>query len=188
MTEKDPVSPTFTGIHHLKFPVSDLSASADWYRLAFGAERVAEDAYDYVFGYVMTNDVSARDVMDFEPLNITLCKCPDTFAPIGPHITTFDEVGDVNGKALEMTTHVNGVLKQQATTDTMIYSIPTLIEFLTQTVTMEPGDIMSSGTGGGTGVGRKPPEFMHPGDSVTVRIDRIGALTNPLMAGWKETS
>lgn len=148
----------------------------------------AEDADDYVFGYVMTNDVSAREVMDFEPLNITLCKRPDTFAPIGPHITTFDEVGDVNGQALEMTTHVNGVLKQQATTDTMIYSIPALIEFLTRTVTMEPGDIMSSGTCGGTGVGRKPQEFMHPGDSVTVRVDRIGALTNPLVAGWKETS
>jgi len=148
----------------------------------------AEDAYDYVFGYVMTNDVSARDVMDTEPLNITLCKCPDTFAPIGPHITTFDEVGDVNGKALAMTTHVNGVQKQQASTDTMIYSIPTLIEFLTRWVTMEPGDIMSSGTCGGTGVGRKPQQFMHPGDSVTVRLDRIGALTNPLEAGWKETS
>lgn len=68
----------------------------------------------------------------------------------------------------------------------MIYSIPTLIEFLTRTVTMEPGDIMSSGACGGTGMGRKPQEFMHPGDSVTVRVDRIGALTNPLEAGWKE--
>ena len=144
----------------------------------------AERAHEYIFGYTMINDVSARDVMAREPLQITLCKCPDTFAPVGPHVVTADEVPDPNTHPLEISTRVNGVYKQRATTDTMIYSIPTLLEFLTQTVTLRPGDLMSSGTCGGTGGGRTPPEFMHPGDTVTVGVESFGYLTNTLAAGW----
>lgn len=144
----------------------------------------AERAHEFVFGYTMINDVSARDVMAREPLQITLCKCPDTFAPVGPHVVTADEVPDPNTNPLEISTRVNGVYKQRTTTDTMLYSIPELLEFLTQTVTLQPGDLMSSGTAGGTGGGRMPPEFMHPGDTVTVGVEGVGYLTNPLRAGW----
>lgn len=146
----------------------------------------AERAHEYIFGYTMINDVSARDVMDREPLQITLCKCPDTFCPLGPHIITADEVPDPNANPLEISTHVNGVYKQRTTTDTMIHSIPTLLEFLTQTVTLQPGDLMSSGTCGGTGMGREPQEFMHPGDTVTVGVSGVGYLTNSLEAGWEQ--
>jgi 2-keto-4-pentenoate hydratase/2-oxohepta-3-ene-1,7-dioic acid hydratase in catechol pathway len=146
----------------------------------------AERAHEYIFGYTMINDVSARDVMDREPLQITLCKCPDTFCPLGPHIITPDEVPDPNANPLEISTRVNGVYKQRTTTDTMIHSIPTLLEFLTQTVTLQPGDLMSSGTCGGTGMGRKPQEFMHPGDTVTVGVSGVGYLTNSLEAGWEQ--
>jgi 2-keto-4-pentenoate hydratase/2-oxohepta-3-ene-1,7-dioic acid hydratase in catechol pathway len=144
----------------------------------------AERAHEYIFGYTMINDVSARDVMAREPLQITLCKCPDTFAPVGPWVITPDEVPDPNAHPLEISTRVNGVYKQRTTTDTMIYSIPTLLEFLTRSVTLQPGDLMSSGTCGGTGGGRTPPEFLHPGDIVTVGVDGVGYLTNPLQAGW----
>jgi 2-keto-4-pentenoate hydratase/2-oxohepta-3-ene-1,7-dioic acid hydratase in catechol pathway len=146
----------------------------------------AERAHEYIFGYTMINDVSARDVMDREPLQITLCKCPDTFCPLGPHIVTADELPDPNANPLEISTRVNGVYKQRTTTDTMIHSIPTLLEFLTQTVTLQPGDLMSSGTCGGTGMGRKPQEFMHPGDTVTVGVSGVGYLTNSLEAGWEQ--
>lgn len=146
----------------------------------------AEHAHEYIFGYTMINDVSARDVMDREPLQITLCKCPDTFCPLGPHIVTADEVPDPNANPLDISTRVNGVYKQRTTTDTMIHSIPTLLEFLTQTVTLQPGDLMSSGTCGGTGMGRTPQEFMHPGDTVTVGVTGVGYLTNPLVAGWDQ--
>ena len=87
---------------------------------------------------------------------------------MGPHIVTADEVPDPNSNPLAISTRVNGVYKQHTTTDTMIHSIPTLLEFLTQTVTLQPGDLMSSGTSGGTGMGRTPQEFMQPGDTVTV--------------------
>jgi 2-keto-4-pentenoate hydratase/2-oxohepta-3-ene-1,7-dioic acid hydratase in catechol pathway len=146
----------------------------------------AKRAHEYIFGYTMINDVSARDVMEREPLQITLCKCPDTFCPLGPHIVTADEVPDVNTHPLELSTRVNGVYKQRTTTDTMIYSIPTLLEFLTRTVTLQPGDLMSSGTAGGTGVGRTPQEFLHPGDTVTVGTAGIGYLSNPVVAGWPQ--
>jgi len=144
----------------------------------------AERAYEYVFGYTMINDVSARDVMDREPMQVMLSKCADTFCPLGPHIVTADEVPDVNEHPLEISTTVNGVYKQRTTTDTMIHSIPTLLEFLTRSVTLQPGDVVSSGTPGGTGVGRRPQEFLRPGDTVTVGVAGIGYLSNPVVAGW----
>jgi 2-keto-4-pentenoate hydratase/2-oxohepta-3-ene-1,7-dioic acid hydratase in catechol pathway len=113
-------------------------------------------------------------------------KLIDTLCPLGPHIITPDEVPDPNANPLEISTRVNGVYKQRTTTDTMIHSIPTLLEFLTQTVTLQPGDLMSSGTCGGTGMGRKPQEFMHPGDTVTVGVSGVGYLTNSLEAGWEQ--
>lgn len=157
--------------------------------IAKPAYRVPADrAADYVFGYTMINDVTARDVMDREPLQITLSKSPDTFCPLGPHVITADEVGDVNARALEISTRVNGVYKQRTTTDRMLYTVATLIEFATRTVTLYPGDVLSTGTPGGTGIGRTPPERLHPGDSVTVGVAGVGYLTNPVVAGWHSTS
>jgi 2-keto-4-pentenoate hydratase/2-oxohepta-3-ene-1,7-dioic acid hydratase in catechol pathway len=93
-------------------------------------------------------------------------------------------VPDVNEHPLEISTTVNGEYKQRTTTDTMIHSIPTLLEFLTRSVTLQPGDVVSTGTPGGTGVGRTPQEFLRPGDTVTVGVAGIGYLSNPVVAGW----
>lgn len=154
--------------------------------IAKPAYRVpAEAALDYVYGYTMINDVSARDVMDREPLQITLCKSPDTFCPLGPHIVTAAEIGDVNAQSLEISTRVNGVYKQRTSTDRMVHTVAELLEFLTRTVTLQPGDVVSTGTPGGTGMGRTPPEFLQPGDTVTVGVAGVGYLTNPLIAGWR---
>lgn len=142
----------------------------------------AERAHDYIFGYTMINDVSARNVMDREPLQITLCKSADTFCPLGPHVITADDVGELSGQ--EISTTVNGVEKQGAALDTMLYSIAELLEFLTRTVTLQPGDVMSTGTPGGTGMGRTPPEFLRPGDTVTVGVTRVGYLSNTVVADW----
>jgi 2-keto-4-pentenoate hydratase/2-oxohepta-3-ene-1,7-dioic acid hydratase in catechol pathway len=147
------------------------------------AHRVAAaDAGDYVFGYTMVNDVSARDVMARESLQIMLCKSPDTFCPVGPWVVTTDEIGDVGGRRIYTT--VNGVVKQEASTDQMVVKIPQLIEFLTHFVTLQPGDVVTTGTPGGVGAFRTPPEFMHPGDEVTVGVEGIGDLTNRVVAGW----
>ena len=111
-----------------------------------------------------------------------LCKSPDTFCPIGPRIVTADEVGDLGGR--RVTTHVNGDLRQDAGTDDMVVGVADLLEFLTRTVTLFPGDIVTTGTPGGVGAFRNPPEFLRPGDTVTVAVEGIGELTNPLVAGW----
>jgi 2-keto-4-pentenoate hydratase/2-oxohepta-3-ene-1,7-dioic acid hydratase in catechol pathway len=144
----------------------------------------SEHALGYIFGYTLVNDVSARDVMDREPLQIMLCKSPDSFCPIGPHVVTADEMPDIKEVALELTTWLNGELKQHARTDQMIYTIPTLLEFLTRTVTLAPGDVVSTGTAGGTGMGATPPQFMAPGDEIVVAMTGIGELRNPVVAGW----
>ena len=142
----------------------------------------AENVWDHILGYTMVNDVSARDVMQREPLQVMLCKCPDTFCPIGPEIVTLEEIDDINGRLI--TTRVNGVLKQNSKTDEMLVKIPDLIEFLTRTVTLHPGDVVTTGTPGGVGAFRDPPEFLQPGDVVTVAIEGIGELSNPIAAGW----
>lgn len=145
----------------------------------------ASDAWDYVFGYTMINDVSARDVMQREKMQIMLCKSPDTFCPAGPDIVTLDEITDLGGRRI--TTHVNGVIKQDATTDEMLVKIPELIEFLTRTVTLNPGDVVTTGTPGGVGAFRQPPEFLKHGDMVTVAVQGIGELSNPIQASWIES-
>ncbi len=142
----------------------------------------AAEAWSHVFGFTVVNDVSARDVMEREQLQIMLCKSPDTFCPIGPRIVTRDELGDIGGR--RVTTHVNGELRQDARTDDMVVAIPELLEFLTRTVTLFPGDLVTTGTPGGVGAFRTPPTFLRPGDTVTVAVEGVGELTNPLVAGW----
>jgi 2-keto-4-pentenoate hydratase/2-oxohepta-3-ene-1,7-dioic acid hydratase in catechol pathway len=147
---------------------------------------VLEDAWDYILGYTMINDVSARDVLVREPHQVMLCKSPDTFCPVGPDIVTTDEIADLGGRRI--TTTVNGVIKQDAMTDDMLVKIPELLEFLTRTVTLSPGDVVTTGTPGGVGAFRNPPEYLSPGDVVTVAVEGIGELSNPLVAGWSTSS
>jgi len=147
----------------------------------------AAEAFDHVFGYTLLHDVSERAMqIDWtsrtQSTQIILGKNPDGFAPIGPAIVTKDEIPDPNGVRVQ--THVNGVQKQDANTSDWIFTIPTLIEFITRAVTLEPGDVVSTGSPSGIGYFRDPPEFLQPGDEVTIQADGIGSLTNPVVAGW----
>ena len=147
----------------------------------------AADALDFVYGYTLLHDVSARAIqLDWtsrtQDSQITLGKNPDGFSPIGPAIVTKDEIADPGN--VRVATYVNGVQKQDASTADWIFPIPVLMEFLTRVVTLEPGDVVSTGTPSGIGYFRDPPEFLQPGDEVTIEADGIGRLTNPVVAGW----
>jgi 2-keto-4-pentenoate hydratase/2-oxohepta-3-ene-1,7-dioic acid hydratase in catechol pathway len=152
------------------------------------AQKVAAaDAMEHVFAYTLLHDVSARDVQlewteRTQSTQITLGKNPDTFAPIGPELVTTDELSDPGNVRLK--TYVNGVLKQDATTADWLFPIPVLVEFLTRLITLEPGDLISTGTPGGIGYFLDPPERLQPGDEVTIEAEGIGRLTNPVVAGW----
>jgi 2,4-diketo-3-deoxy-L-fuconate hydrolase len=168
-------------------------AKVDWeVEFAFVIGRraknvAAADALDVVYGYTLLHDVSARAIqLDWtsrtQDSQITLGKNPDGFSPIGPAIVTKDEIPDPGN--VRIATYVNGVQKQAGSTSDWIFSIPVLIEFLTRVVTLEPGDVVSTGTPSGIGYFRDPPEFLQPGDEVTIEADGIGRLTNPVVAGW----
>jgi 2-keto-4-pentenoate hydratase/2-oxohepta-3-ene-1,7-dioic acid hydratase in catechol pathway len=141
----------------------------------------AESALDAVFGWTILHDVSARDVQ-FKDAQITLGKNPDTFAPIGPEIVTTDELG--NPSKLRLWTTLNGETMQDSSTSEQLFSPGRLLEFLTALVTLEPGDIVTTGSPAGVGCFRDPPVYLQPGDEVTVSVEGIGSLTNPVVAGW----
>jgi 2-keto-4-pentenoate hydratase/2-oxohepta-3-ene-1,7-dioic acid hydratase in catechol pathway len=134
---------------------------------------------EYVFGYTMMNDVSARD-FQMATSQWTMGKTFDTFAPFGPAIVTADEVPDPHNLAISLT--LNGELMQNSNTGNMIFQTPRLIAFLSSVFTLEPGDIISTGTPAGVGFARKPPRWLKPGDEVTVRVEGLGELTNPVVA------
>jgi 2-keto-4-pentenoate hydratase/2-oxohepta-3-ene-1,7-dioic acid hydratase in catechol pathway len=140
-----------------------------------------EDALDHVFGYTIANDVSARDVQ-FVDMQITLGKNPDTFSPLGPAIVTPDTLGDP--QALALRTRVNGQERQRDTTDHMLFPVAELLAFVSRTITLDPGDIVTTGTPAGVGTFRDPPLWLKPGDVVEVEVDGIGTLRNPVVAGW----
>lgn len=147
-----------------------------------GGRRIPEeDALAHVFGWTILNDVSARDIQ-FKDLQITLGKNPDTFSPIGPEIVTPDELGDWS--TLRVSSTLNGRVMQDAPTSEMLFSPARLIAFLTELITLEPGDLVTTGSPAGVGCFRDPPVYLHPGDEITVSVDRIGDLTNPVEAGW----
>jgi 2,4-diketo-3-deoxy-L-fuconate hydrolase len=147
-----------------------------------GGKRLSEDsALDHVFGWTILHDVSARDVQ-FKDNQLTLGKGPDTFSPLGPEIVTADELGDWS--TLRLSTTVNGKTMQDAPTSEMLFSPGRLLEFATGLVTLEPGDVVTTGSPAGVGCFRDPPVYLKPGDEVTVSVDRIGSLTNPVVAGW----
>lgn len=136
-------------------------------------------ALDVVAGYTIFNDVTARDFQN-RTSQWLLGKSFDTYGPMGPAIVTKDEIPDPGNLDLSLT--LNGKEMQHSNTNQLIFSIPYLIECITQAITLEPGDLISTGTPSGTGASHKPPIFMQPGDEVRVRIEKIGELVNPVVA------
>lgn len=144
------------------------------------ASRVNEaEALDYVFGYSLIDDVSARD-LQFGDGQWTRGKSLDTFAPLGPFITTRDEIADVQSLAIEGI--LNGEVMQSSNTSRMIFNVAYLVSYLSQGITLEPGDVIASGTPDGVGVFRKPPVLLKGGDVFEVRIEKLGTLRNPVIA------
>jgi 2-keto-4-pentenoate hydratase/2-oxohepta-3-ene-1,7-dioic acid hydratase in catechol pathway len=141
----------------------------------------ADDAYDYIAGYAIMNDVTARDLQRRER-QWARAKGLDTFAPCGPWLVTKDEVADPHSLALEL--RVNQEVRQSSNTNDLIFKIPQLIEFISQDLTLRPGDIISTGTPSGVGVFSNPPVFLRDGDQVEITIERIGTLANPV-AGYE---
>ena len=141
-----------------------------------------ENAMDHVFGYTIVNDVSAREVTAREKFQVTLSKSVDTFTPVGPHIVTRDEIADPH--ALGIASYLNGEVRQSSSTADMTVRIEGLLTMLTRTVTLYPGDILATGTPAGVGYFRTPPEFMVPGDTITVEVEGVGRMTNRVTQGW----
>ena len=141
-----------------------------------------EHALDYVLGYTCFNDVSARD-FQFADGQWQRGKSCDTFAPMGPTIVTADEVADPHKLSIKLV--LNGQAMQDSNTDQFIFGIPELIEFLSQTITLEPGDVIATGTPPGVGFARKPPVFLKPGDNMEVVIESVGTLNSPVVAAEK---
>jgi acylpyruvate hydrolase len=144
------------------------------------ARRVSEaDALDHVFGYSLINDVSARD-LQFGDGQWTRGKSQDSFAPLGPFITTRDEIPDV--QTLKIEGVLNGQTMQSSNTSRMIFQVAYLVSYLSQGITLEPGDVIASGTPDGVGIFRKPPILLKPGDVFEVKIEKLGTLRNPVVA------
>jgi 2-keto-4-pentenoate hydratase/2-oxohepta-3-ene-1,7-dioic acid hydratase in catechol pathway len=135
----------------------------------------AADALDYIFGYFVANDVSARD-WQFHTQTFTMGKSFDTHGPIGPWIVTADEVPDPQN--LDLRCFVNDEQRQFSNTSLMIYPIAKQIEYLSTAFTLEPGDLIATGTPEGVGVGHEPPVFLKSGDVVRCEVDGIGTIVN----------
>ncbi len=135
----------------------------------------ADRALEYVAGYTVLNDVSARK-WQFGDSQWTRGKSPDTFCPIGPVLVTRDEIPDPHH--LPIRARVNGELRQDSNTGLLIHNVPKLIEYISEAITLEPGDIIATGTPPGVGAFRKPPVFLKDGDIVEVEVEGIGTLRN----------
>jgi 2,4-didehydro-3-deoxy-L-rhamnonate hydrolase len=137
------------------------------------------EVMDAIFGYTILHDVSARDVQ-FKDNQITLGKNFDTFSPMGPCIVTTDEMPSPDNCGLR--TLLNGKVMQNGTTAEWVFSLPRMLSFLSRVMTLEPGDVISTGTPAGIGFFRNPQVFLQPGDVVRLEIDGIGVLENPVRA------
>lgn len=177
--------PTTLNAHNGKIELPSFSQQVDYeaeLAVVIGkrAKRVSEEeALDYVFGYAPLNDVSARD-LQFADKQWVRGKSQDTFCPIGPFITTADEVG--NPHVLKIECRVNGTTLQSSNTDQLIFNIPKIISYLSQGITLEPGDVIATGTPAGVGVFRNPQVLLKPGDVVEVEIEKLGLLRNTCVA------
>ncbi len=143
-----------------------------------GKQIPEEKAYDYVAGYMILHDVSARD-LQFSDGQWFRGKSCDTFAPTGPWIVTRDEIKDPHNLRISLT--LNGETMQDSNTSNLIFKVPYLISYLSQSITWEVGDLISTGTPPGVGVFRKPPVFLATGDTVSVTVEGLGTLTNPVV-------
>jgi 2-keto-4-pentenoate hydratase/2-oxohepta-3-ene-1,7-dioic acid hydratase in catechol pathway len=137
-----------------------------------------EEAFNYIFGYTIINDISARDIQ-FSDKQWVRGKSLDTFCPMGPVIATKDDISDPQN--LELGCSVNGVILQQDSTKNMIFSVAELISQLSRSFTFEPGDIIATGTPSGVGFSRTPPVFLKSGDVVCTWIKGIGEIINPVI-------
>ena len=138
-----------------------------------------ENAMEAVAGYVVANDVSARD-LQFGDGQWTRGKSPDTFCPVGPLVPAAD-VPDPH--ALPIRALLNGEVVQESTTANLVFGLAEVISYASQTATLEAGDLILTGTPAGVGIFRRPPRLLQPGDEITIEIDGIGSLTNPVVAG-----
>ncbi len=139
------------------------------------------EAFDVVFGYTAANDVSARDWQkQFGGGQWCRGKGFDTFAPLGPAIVTKDEIPNPN--SLRIGTRINSQTRQSSNTSDMLFDIPTLVEFLSGSTTLYPGTVILTGTPEGVGMAMKPPQYLAPGDFVEIEIEKIGVLSNPVVA------
>ncbi|HXJ92472.1 MAG TPA: fumarylacetoacetate hydrolase family protein [Terriglobia bacterium] len=144
-----------------------------------GGSRIPQErAWEHVAGYTLLNDVTARDMQHGDKQWFRGKSC-DTFAPIGPWIVTADEIPDPHNLAISLT--LNGETMQDSSTSNLIHRIDFLISYLSQSLTWEPGDLISTGTPPGVGVFRKPPVFIKAGDQMSVTVEGVGTLTNPVV-------
>ena len=141
-----------------------------------GGHRIAAANWEqHVFGYTIVNDVSARGVQ-LATSQWTLGKSYPTFTPMGPWIVTWDEVPDPHALDIQLT--LSGEVMQQANTRDLIFKVPALIEYLSSIVALEPGDVISTGTPPGVGLGRTPPRWLRDGEEMLIEIEKIGTLRN----------
>lgn len=161
----------------------DLTQQLDWEcELAVVIGRTAfrvseEDAYGHIFGYSIVNDISARDQRRSGQWFFS--KGQDSYAPFGPAVVTADAIADPMDLDLEL--RVNGVTKQKSNTRHMLFPIARLIADISSGMTLEPGDVIATGSPSGVGAGMVPPEFLLPGDTVEATVEHIGTLTNPVV-------
>lgn len=144
-----------------------------------GRHIAAENWRKHVFGYTIFNDVSARDIQSATS-QWMIGKSFDTFGPMGPWLVSADEISDPH--ALDISLSIGGDILQHSNTRELIFGIPELVAHLSSIVTLEPGDVVATGTPGGVGFARKPPRYLKPGDEVTIRIEGLGELRNPVVA------
>jgi 2-keto-4-pentenoate hydratase/2-oxohepta-3-ene-1,7-dioic acid hydratase in catechol pathway len=163
---------------------SDVSAQMDWEAelglvIGTGGVNISRaEALSHVFGYTVINDITARD-LQFSHKQWFRGKSLDGCCPMGPCVVTADEFG--NPQAKRVSSRVNGVTKQDASTSAMLFPVAAIVEMLSRGMTLEPGDVISTGTPEGVGFGRKPPEFLHAGDLVEVEVEGIGTLRNRIV-------
>jgi 2-keto-4-pentenoate hydratase/2-oxohepta-3-ene-1,7-dioic acid hydratase in catechol pathway len=145
-----------------------------------GGHRIPASAWrEHVYGYTIINDVSARDIQR-STSQWSMAKSFPTFCPMGPAIVTADEIADPHELAIGLS--IDGEVLQKSTTRELIFKIPDLVEYLSSIAPLLPGDVVSTGTPSGVGMGRTPKRWLKPGDNVTVTIEGLGSLTNPVVA------
>jgi 2,4-didehydro-3-deoxy-L-rhamnonate hydrolase len=150
-----------------------------------GSYIALEDALEYVAGYALHNDYSERAFQLERGGQWVKGKSADTFAPLGPFLATCDEIPDT--KNLGMWLKVNGAFRQRSSTSEMIFDVPTLVSYVSQFMTLLPGDIISAGTPAGVGLGMSPPQYLKPGDVVELGIDQLGESRQSVVA-WQPTT